>query len=102
MTDEINAEHLMGLALRPRRTRKELDDRVDARCVRRNMGTKQNAVPSGRRPDVYDNGQASVEFVDRREPIEEVAAQFVARGAYQARPAAHRNVDRRSCPRATA
>ncbi|BCJ52432.1 hypothetical protein Asp14428_39070 [Actinoplanes sp. NBRC 14428] len=72
---EADAEHLVRLALVPGRAGEEVDDRLHDRVVARHAGPDQQAVPAAGGPQVRHHGEAVGELVDRRQPVEEVAAQ---------------------------
>jgi hypothetical protein len=95
---EGDAEHLVRLALVPRRAREQVHHRLDHRVVAGHPGPQQQTVPPPRRPQMRDDGEPLVQLVDRGQPVEEVAAQRarVPRRADRRPPAGGRHVHHRT------
>src|SRR6266511_110435 len=74
---EVDAEHLVGLALGPGRTGVDVHNGVHCGRGSRYPAADQGAVSLRRRPEMDDHGEAPGQLIDGGEPIEEVEAGLV-------------------------
>jgi hypothetical protein len=68
---ELQAEHLGGLALVPRRAGEDRGQRGDAGVVAGAAGAQVDAVPAADRPEPDDDVEAARVLVDREQHVEE-------------------------------
>ncbi|MBB4894500.1 hypothetical protein FHS39_003558 [Streptomyces olivoverticillatus] len=93
---EVHAEHLVGLALVPRRAREDAHGtRQRRRLVRHRRAQEQTAdrARPGQRRDVRAHPKARARFVHRAKPVEERAAQPVTGGPQRGQPLGRGDVD---------
>src|SRR4051794_39221010 len=92
---EVDAEHLVGLALVPAGTGEHLSHGLDHGCLAWDQGLQDQVVDrSGAvRSEVADDPEAVCELVDGAQPVEERAAELVARERDRLDPAVRGYVD---------
>ena len=92
MAVEVDAEHLVGLALVPRRAGEHARRGRQPRVGRWDAGAQEQVLAAVDRPEVGDHVEAGlgVELVDGGQPVEEGAAELVAGRGQGGHPAGRR------------
>jgi hypothetical protein len=90
---EADAEHLVGLAFVPGGTRVDVHGGREDRGLVRDRGAHEQAADRGQGHHVGRDAEARGRFVDRAQPVEIGAAQFVTGHAQRVRPVRGRYVD---------
>ena len=87
MAVEHDAEHLRRLALVPGRTGVDRRRRGQVRRVPADPGPDKQVMAARQRVHVDQNREPVSEFINRGQPVEEVAAEFVAGEGERPEPA---------------
>ncbi len=93
MIREVHTEHLVRLAFVPGCARVDVDGGRQRRGVVRHRGAQQQAPYRSQGGDMRGDAESRARFVDRAQPVEEGAAETVARGLEGGDPGGGRYVD---------